>query len=291
MDQIFTFLPEGISYGLGIPVDQVVMDTIRPLDTVHNLSYTSTLARAYIPQSLVTNLDQAIKDGGSSLYMNPLSSVRSLMSFINPSIPIQVSSSFEALETPPFDRNGEEAGIGFAVTYNALSLLSSSTTYTRLSVGDGSESPVTSVEDYVWHYNLGKSLGPFQPDFPGPGEHCFFTIVFESAYSTVAIGYFNNTSFGSNVSHVRLMDNTTALLYLLANGSVSVVLGDADGNSTSSFPFSTPGPIPFLRFDASACGLNGTSLCIYYQENGTTLAELLYNRTQRAWASPFNISI
>ena len=171
VDQIFTFLPEGIAYGLNIPVDQVIMQTLRPLNTIHNLSYITTLAFAYIPQASVTPLGEAIQDGTSPLYHNPDNSVESLMNVINPSISLQPSSPLNSFEPLPFDNSSEFVGVGFAVTYNAPSSSNSTTTYARVSVGDGSGPPVTSVRDYVWHYNFGNTLEPTQLDPPNPSKN------------------------------------------------------------------------------------------------------------------------
>ena len=302
IDQIFTFLPQGIAYGLTIPVDQIVMQTLRAYDTMQNLSYVTTLAFFYMPQTLVTSLEHELQNSTSPLYQNPDASVRSIMSLINPAIPIQANSQLGTLETPPLGGKNEYTGVSFAVTYNAPNPLDSGQLYARLNVGDASGSPVTSVEDYVWHYSIGSPSGPFQPDRPGPGEyrtleHCCLTPFSHIIHHLLPVyilnghflGVYADATFGADVSHARLMDNSTTLLYLLANGSVAVVLSDADGNATSSVPFSTPGSIPFSRFDASACGAEGMSLCVYYQENGTALAELSYDRAQRAWASPLYI--
>jgi hypothetical protein len=98
--QIFEFLPQGIAYGLtrngggesgdgvGIPVDQVVMQSLQPSDTSQQLGYITTLAFAYIPSDLPPQLERALHTPISAIYRNPNPSVNTLMGMINPSWPI-----------------------------------------------------------------------------------------------------------------------------------------------------------------------------------------------------------
>jgi hypothetical protein len=87
-NQIFTFLPQGIAYALGIPPNQVNMSAIKPYDTSASLGYITTLAMAWIPSKLVNELQMDIHLPSSKAYTNPDSSVNTLMSMINPTIPI-----------------------------------------------------------------------------------------------------------------------------------------------------------------------------------------------------------
>ena len=86
--QIFQFLPEGIAYGLNITVDEVVMQTLQPYDTMSTLGYVTTLAKAYIPSSFVDQLSLAILTPSNILYHNPNPSVYTLVNTINPAFPI-----------------------------------------------------------------------------------------------------------------------------------------------------------------------------------------------------------
>lgn len=98
--QIFEFLPQGIAAGLtksggvatdddpGIPLDQVVMQSLQPSDTSQQLGYITTLALAYIPSDLPDKLERVLHTPISGIYHNKNPSVNTLMGMINPSWPI-----------------------------------------------------------------------------------------------------------------------------------------------------------------------------------------------------------
>ncbi|KAF2260872.1 hypothetical protein CC78DRAFT_570974 [Lojkania enalia] len=85
--QIFSLLPQGIAYGLGIPTGDVVMESLRGLDTSNSLGYITTLARFWIPSDEVTTFRIGIVIPASNFYNNPDAVVNNLMRQINPSIP------------------------------------------------------------------------------------------------------------------------------------------------------------------------------------------------------------
>jgi hypothetical protein len=87
--QIFSFLPEGIADGLGLNLNQVVMQSIQPYDTLKNLGYVTTLALVYVPTSEVSTLSILMQTPTSAIYEgHPSDSVNAFMAFINPSIPL-----------------------------------------------------------------------------------------------------------------------------------------------------------------------------------------------------------
>jgi hypothetical protein len=93
--QIFTYLPKGIAYGLEIKESDVIMHSLQPYDTSRTLNYITTLALAYIPTKVVSNLGIMIHVPVSRLYKNPSEPVDVIMSSINPSIPITVGSGLD----------------------------------------------------------------------------------------------------------------------------------------------------------------------------------------------------
>jgi hypothetical protein len=103
ISQIFAFLPQGIAYGLGIDAEHVKMNAIMPYDTSNELGYMTTLAQAYIPSDLVDQLQLDLHTPVSNLYGNPTSSIRTLMSMINPSLPVQPGASLDG--TVSHDKN------------------------------------------------------------------------------------------------------------------------------------------------------------------------------------------
>lgn len=70
-----------------------VIRDLQPYDTSSTLGYITTLAMAYVPTGMVDTLALAITTPGSQLYNNPDSSVNTLMSMINPSIPLVAGGS------------------------------------------------------------------------------------------------------------------------------------------------------------------------------------------------------
>lgn len=95
ISQIFAFLPQGIAYGLSIDPQHVKMNALMPYDTSKDLGYMTTLAQAYIPSDMVNQLQLDVHTPVSNLYGNPSASIRTLMSMVNPSLPIQPGSSLD----------------------------------------------------------------------------------------------------------------------------------------------------------------------------------------------------
>lgn len=70
------------------------MQTLRPYDTSVKLGYITTLATAYIPSHMVDNLSLDLHTPPSKLYNNPDGSTNTIMSMINPSVPIMAGSAY-----------------------------------------------------------------------------------------------------------------------------------------------------------------------------------------------------
>ena len=86
--QIFKYLPQGIADGLDIPVTNVTMQTLRAYDTTRDLGYITTLALCYVPAEQVNMLNLILKTPSNPIYNNPDKSVKTILSMINPAIPI-----------------------------------------------------------------------------------------------------------------------------------------------------------------------------------------------------------
>jgi len=86
--QVFAYLPQGVAYGLGISKDAVNMNALLPYDTSSSQGFITTLAQAYIPSDMVTALQQSLHAPMSNVYANPDPTVHTLMSMINPTIPL-----------------------------------------------------------------------------------------------------------------------------------------------------------------------------------------------------------
>ncbi|KAF2836125.1 hypothetical protein M501DRAFT_1007596 [Patellaria atrata CBS 101060] len=91
-NQIFKYLPEGVIKGLDVDESQVVMDTLKPYDTMRTLGYITTLAVMYVPSDMVGQLSVDLHAPLSPLYQNPDGTVSTLMSMIDPSIPLLAGS-------------------------------------------------------------------------------------------------------------------------------------------------------------------------------------------------------
>jgi len=84
-NQIMDVLPAGLAYGLNIDEEEVLSYGLRPYDTN---DFITTLAMAYIPTSLVTQLSLDLHNKYAPIHNNPNATVAKLMSFINPAIAI-----------------------------------------------------------------------------------------------------------------------------------------------------------------------------------------------------------
>lgn len=85
--QIFTFLPQGVSDGLGVGVSQIRIQSIQPYDTLKQLGFVTTLALLYVPSTLVDKLSILLHTPSSGIYTgHPMEQVNEFMPFINPSI-------------------------------------------------------------------------------------------------------------------------------------------------------------------------------------------------------------
>ena len=87
-EQIFHYIPLGISYGLEIETSQIIMKNLQASDTYKDVGYVTTLALAWIPEGLVDNLALLVSTSVSRFYRNPDNSTAFLLSMINTAIPI-----------------------------------------------------------------------------------------------------------------------------------------------------------------------------------------------------------
>lgn len=106
--QIFSFLPQGLAYGLDISLDSIFMKALMPYDTSSNQGYVTTLAQAYVPSDQVNALQQALHAPAALLYQNPDSSVKTLMSMIDPTIPLIPGATMD--QTKPTSTQNPAAG-------------------------------------------------------------------------------------------------------------------------------------------------------------------------------------
>jgi hypothetical protein len=116
-EQIFTFLPQGIAYGLGIDLSTITMHSLQPLDTSATLGYITTLAMAFIPSEQLDALTQALNDASSPLYNNPNDSVKTLMSLIDPMVPLLATDGLDGAN--PGSPTATASGMGPGATANA----------------------------------------------------------------------------------------------------------------------------------------------------------------------------
>lgn len=100
MSQIFSYLPPGVAEGLDITFDNVVMQYLQPYNTLESIGYVTTLAMAYIPANKVDLLSVLVLNPNSALFHHSNPSVTTLMSMIDPSIPILAGSTMGNGGTP-----------------------------------------------------------------------------------------------------------------------------------------------------------------------------------------------
>ncbi|KAK9369201.1 hypothetical protein V1509DRAFT_515062 [Lipomyces kononenkoae] len=100
--QIFDYLPRGLSYGLGVDLNQTIMQSIQPYQTSGE-NFIVSMAMIYIPSDLVNSLLLGLHTPSSKFYNNPDSSVNSLMGLIDPTIPLVASTSGSGSTALPGD--------------------------------------------------------------------------------------------------------------------------------------------------------------------------------------------
>jgi hypothetical protein len=118
-EQIFQYLPQGIAYGLGINASDIVMHSLQPYDTSATLGYITTLAMAYIPSEQVDALTSALNTASNQIYDNPNDSTKTLMSLINPMIPLNAGLGIDGSNGSP---TATASGMGPGATFNAAPL-------------------------------------------------------------------------------------------------------------------------------------------------------------------------
>jgi hypothetical protein len=89
--QIFLYVPIGVAYALQLNTSQVLMQSIRPYDTTKKNGYVTTLAMAFIPSDMVDVLDLQLHTQFSRLYEQQDPPARTLMGFLDPTIPLIAS--------------------------------------------------------------------------------------------------------------------------------------------------------------------------------------------------------
>ncbi|KAL9100340.1 MAG: hypothetical protein Q9163_004276 [Psora crenata] len=116
--QIFTFLPRGIAYGLGIDLKNVTVQTLRAwdnsLDNCVPVCYVTTLALAWIPSQLVDRLGLSLRTTSDKFYHNPDPSVNTLLGMVNNAIPVRFDNETDGTTatfgSPPSSSASSSAG-------------------------------------------------------------------------------------------------------------------------------------------------------------------------------------
>jgi hypothetical protein len=89
-------MPEGLSYGLNIPLGNITMQSLRPYDTQSSKGFITTLALAYIPADMFDALDLARKTPTSTFKNNPNPPINQMIGLLDASIPLLASPEDDA---------------------------------------------------------------------------------------------------------------------------------------------------------------------------------------------------
>jgi hypothetical protein len=116
--QLFQLLPRALAYGAGINESDIVMDSIRPYDTLATLGYITSQARLWYPNSKVDQLADDIKTPNAALYNQADPLAGNLTSQINPAIPIWLGSGLDG--TPGPDAGGSSDNDGGSGSQDAF---------------------------------------------------------------------------------------------------------------------------------------------------------------------------
>ena len=110
-DQLFDFIPPGLSYVTIVEGEEVIMHSLRAYtNTAEVYPYIPTVAFRYMPTRSIDILKSAIQAPDSPLYNNPDDSTRKIMSYINPGIPVDVEAGSSRTSGPPPFPIDAEAG-------------------------------------------------------------------------------------------------------------------------------------------------------------------------------------
>jgi hypothetical protein len=112
VSQIFTYLPMGVSNGLDIPKREMVMQYLQPYNTLRANGYITTLAMAYIPSEQLDQLSVDILNPVSDLYTKGDASVKTLMSMVDPTVPLLAGTQLDGNGTPINSAGGSAASPG-----------------------------------------------------------------------------------------------------------------------------------------------------------------------------------
>ncbi|KAF9892230.1 hypothetical protein FE257_002006 [Aspergillus nanangensis] len=108
--QIFLYIPQGLEYALQVLAKQITMFAIKPYDNSESTGYIATVAQAYIPNDQVDGLRKMLHNPISRLYEQPSESVKTLLSMIDPSIPLVVGQTPSSPGGDSSDSNGSDDG-------------------------------------------------------------------------------------------------------------------------------------------------------------------------------------
>ena len=95
IQEIFTYLPVGIAYGLSIENSGVTMQSLQPFDTTATQGFITTLAFAYIPSDMVNLMSLQLTNPASRFHhYDPESSqVFQLITYINTAFPLMAGGN------------------------------------------------------------------------------------------------------------------------------------------------------------------------------------------------------
>lgn len=99
--QLFTLLPKAVAHAIDVPLEKVIMHSLRPYDTIEKLGYITTQAMTFIPSDKVEQLRLDHQIPTSGLYTNSDPLVSNLTSNINPAIDILPGSTLEGPGNTP----------------------------------------------------------------------------------------------------------------------------------------------------------------------------------------------
>jgi hypothetical protein len=109
-NQIFEYLPPAISHALDIPLDQVVMQGLKPFDTTQFQGFITTLALFYIPADLNGTLAAQLRNPAAPLWHHKNETVRALTDLINTAFPLPAGLTPDEQPTTPGAPGSEKTG-------------------------------------------------------------------------------------------------------------------------------------------------------------------------------------
>ncbi|MCJ1242397.1 hypothetical protein MMC14_010405 [Varicellaria rhodocarpa] len=160
-------------------------------------------------------------------------------------------------------------GESFSCIYNGLIPPDDKQLYAQCYFVDSTSGPPTAI---LWEYNQSALYD----------NHAIPASNTKSASNTDPSIF--DSLLVTDLSLLLLPADKQALVTVLANNTLAIFLGNV-ASPPDNWPYIAPTPLPASTslFGATSLTQNSTMVYVYYQENGTAIAEMAFDTSDRTW--------